>query len=108
MIRAVPQGAASLSLAVRESDRRKREVAIDSAVNWGEELAESESRWPPFGLSLGHETTGSERQRELAYSYRRATMGSTRVARRAGDQEAKSPSKAIASHTLTITRGSRG
>ena len=34
---AVPQGAASLSLAVLESDGRKRGVAIDSAVNWGVE-----------------------------------------------------------------------
>jgi hypothetical protein len=34
-IRAVPHGAASLSLAVLESDGRKREVAIDNVVNWG-------------------------------------------------------------------------
>jgi hypothetical protein len=31
---AVPQGAASLSLAVLESDGRKRGVAIRDAVNW--------------------------------------------------------------------------
>ena len=31
---AVPQGAASLSLTVPESDGREREVAIGDAVNW--------------------------------------------------------------------------
>jgi hypothetical protein len=31
---AVPQGAASLSLAVLESDGRKRDVAIDSGAGW--------------------------------------------------------------------------
>ena len=31
---AVPQGAASLSLAVLESDGRKREAAIGHAVDW--------------------------------------------------------------------------
>ena len=31
---AVPQGAASLSLAVIESDGREREVAIDSEASW--------------------------------------------------------------------------
>ena len=31
---AVPQGAASLSLAVLESDGRKREVAIDNTRRW--------------------------------------------------------------------------
>ena len=36
---AVPQGAASLSLAVLESDGRKREVAIDSPARWGLEGA---------------------------------------------------------------------
>jgi cobalamin biosynthesis protein CbiD len=31
---AAPQGAASLSLAVLESDGRKREVAIDNSARW--------------------------------------------------------------------------
>jgi hypothetical protein len=31
---AVPQGAASLSLVVLESDGRKRDVAIDSGAGW--------------------------------------------------------------------------
>jgi hypothetical protein len=31
---AAPQGAASLSLAVLESDGRKREVGIGNVVNW--------------------------------------------------------------------------
>jgi hypothetical protein len=31
---AVPQGAASLSLAVLESEGRKRKVAIDNVVEW--------------------------------------------------------------------------
>src|SRR6266566_2897586 len=42
------------------------------------------------------------------HSYRSATIGSTLIARRAGDQDAKSPSKAMAIHALTITSGSRG
>src|SRR5256884_4227723 len=36
------------------------------------------------------------------HSYRSATIGSTLIARRAGDQDAKSPSKAMAIHALTI------
>jgi hypothetical protein len=34
LIRAVPRGAASLSLAVLENDGRKREVATDGAETW--------------------------------------------------------------------------
>jgi hypothetical protein len=38
---AVPQGAASLSLAVLESDGRKREVAVGDAVNWDRRYADA-------------------------------------------------------------------
>ena len=37
----VPQGAATLSLAVLESDGRGREIATGDSVNWEEERAES-------------------------------------------------------------------
>ena len=40
----MPQGAAPLSLAVFESDGRKREVVIDNVVNWGVERAEAKPR----------------------------------------------------------------
>ena len=42
---AVPQGAASLSLAVLESDGRKREVAIDDAVKWKWRMRRAEVEW---------------------------------------------------------------
>jgi hypothetical protein len=41
---AVPQGAASLSLAVLESDGRKGEVVIGDAVNWDGKRAEKNSQ----------------------------------------------------------------
>jgi len=46
LIRAVPQGAASLSLAVLESDGRKREGTIGIVVNWHVEIAETKPKRP--------------------------------------------------------------
>ena len=50
LIRAVPQGAASLSLAVLKSDGRRREVAVDRAGNWNGKRAELTSQRPAYGL----------------------------------------------------------
>jgi hypothetical protein len=43
---AVPQGAASLSLAVLESDGRKREVSIDNAMDWAARRQNHVAVWP--------------------------------------------------------------
>ena len=51
---AAPQGAASLSLAVLESDGRKREVAMDSALG-GERGGKTIDSVPCAQFSSGHE-----------------------------------------------------
>jgi hypothetical protein len=63
---AVPKGAASLSLAVLESDGREREGALGSVVNWGEECAESKPhntrRCSVRPNSTGHEENEGQKR----------------------------------------------
>lgn len=75
---AAPQGAASLSLAVLESDGRKREVVIDSEARW---VRGARAKWTTLAAGRNRGVCPCKQNEQAGDGYKRAVMKLSRRTR---------------------------